>query len=60
MPPAFVGMTAGAFPGMLPGVTPPGQPDVIERLHRLAMLHAAGAMTDAEYVEERAVLLEGR
>lgn len=53
-------MTAGAFPGLVSGATPPGPPDVVERLNRLAMLHAAGAMTDAEYVDQRAALLEGR
>lgn len=59
-PPGFAGMTAGAFPGLVPGAVAPGPADVVERLHRLAMLHAAGAMTDAEYADQRAALLEGR
>jgi hypothetical protein len=53
-------MTAGAFPELVPGATAPGPPDLVESLHRLSMLHAAGAMTDAEYVDRRAALLEGR
>jgi len=53
-------MTAGAFPELVPGATPPGPPDIVERLHRLVALHAAGAMTDAEYVDRREALLEGR
>ena len=59
-PPGFAGMTAGAFPELVPGASAPGPPDVVERLHRLSTLHAAGAMTDAEYVDLRAALLEGR
>ena len=54
-------------PPVAPPVAPPPQPpmvsaesedDVIERLQKLAKLHAAGLVTDEEYAQKKAQLLE--
>ncbi|WP_372790772.1 SHOCT domain-containing protein [Paraconexibacter sp.] len=56
--PAFAGMTAGAFPGLLPGSAPLSPPDPLERLERLALLHERGALTDDEFLAQKTKLLD--
>jgi hypothetical protein len=36
----------------------PVQPDVVEQIARLASLHDAGILTDAEFAQKKAELLE--
>lgn len=54
--PAFAGMTAGAYPGLVPGASAPVDPLV--RLERLADLHARGALTDDEFATLKRRLLD--
>lgn len=54
----FAGMTAGAFPALVPGAAPVVRPpDPLEQLERLALLHQHGALTDAEFDEQKSKLL---
>lgn len=56
---AFAGMTAGAFPALVPGSGPVLRPpDPLEQLERLALLHQHGALTDAEFDEQKSKLLD--
>ncbi len=55
----FAGMTAGAFPTLVPGTAPVlWPPDPLEQLERLALLHQHGALTDAEFDEQKSKLLD--
>jgi hypothetical protein len=55
----FAGMTAGAYPALVPGTAPVVRPpDPLEQLERLALLHQHGALTDAEFDEQKSKLLD--
>lgn len=55
----FAGMTAGAFPALVPGTAAALRPpDPLEQLERLALLHQHGALTDAEFDEQKSKLLD--
>lgn len=57
-PGPFAGMTAGAFPALVPGTAPLVRPpDPLEQLERLALLHQHGALTDGEFAEQKTKLL---
>lgn len=55
--PAFAGMTAGAYPGLVPGAAT-ASVDPLVRLERLADLHARGALTDDEFAALKRRLLD--
>jgi hypothetical protein len=54
--PAVINLS-GAGLGALGGAPAPAEPDQVGQLERLAKLHESGALTDAEFAQEKAKLL---